>query len=112
MCSLFKDTWHRHLVEMCVCLLQEDQTAIAAFYGLAVSILGTFGFAFLISSFVVFPVQERECKVLVIRSSTVRVCYETVTSEFSGVGERWSLKFLKVRNQATRPACLQSILST
>ena len=58
---------------MCVCLLQEDQTAIAAFYGLAVSILGTFGFAFLISSFVVFPVQERECKVLVISSSTVRV---------------------------------------
>ena len=64
-------------VEMCVCLLQEDQTATAAFYGLAVSILGTFGFAFLISSFVVFPVQERECKVLVIR---VCVCYETASS--------------------------------
>ena len=44
-------------------LPQEDQTSFSAFYGLAVSVLGCFGFAFLISSFVVFPVQERECKV-------------------------------------------------
>ena len=29
------------------------------------SVLGSFGFAFLISSFVVFPVQERECKVII-----------------------------------------------
>ncbi|CAI8011243.1 Phospholipid-transporting ATPase ABCA1 [Geodia barretti] len=41
---------------------KEDQTSFSAFYGLAVSVLGCFGFAFLISSFVVFPVQERECK--------------------------------------------------
>ena len=32
-------------------LPQEDQTSFSAFYGLAVSVLGCFGFAFLISSF-------------------------------------------------------------
>ena len=32
-------------------------------YGTAFGILGSFGVALLISSFVVFPVQERKCKV-------------------------------------------------
>ena len=45
-------------------ILQEDQTLVAAFQGLAFSVLGSFGFAFLISSFVIFPVQEKESKVI------------------------------------------------
>ena len=53
---------------------QEDQTTSSAFYGLAVSVLGCFGFAFLISSFVVFPVQERECKVKISANIQCILC--------------------------------------
>ena len=62
---------------MCQYLFQEDQTLQAAFYGLAFSILGSFGFSFLISSFVVFPVQERESKVSSF--TTLQCVYEVDT---------------------------------
>jgi hypothetical protein len=42
---------------------KEEQTYDTAFNGLAFSVLVSLGFSFFISSFVVFPVQERECKV-------------------------------------------------
>ena len=57
----------------CVCV-QDDQTFDAALYGLAFSILGSFGFTFLISSFVVFPVRERECKVYTYTCTYIVLC--------------------------------------
>ena len=44
-------------------VFQAEEEFTSSFVGLAISIVATFGFTFFLSSFVIFPITERESKV-------------------------------------------------
>ena len=56
------------LVYLCtyVFFVQDDEEYGDSLLGLAVSIMASFGFTFFLSSFVVFPITERESKVFTL----------------------------------------------
>ena len=54
--------------------LQVEEELDSTEFGLSISVVATFGFAFFLSSFVIFPITEKESK----------VCYMSCTSKYLG----------------------------
>ena len=49
---------------LCTDVFQAEEEFASSFIGLSISVVATFGFTFFLSSFVIFPITERESKVL------------------------------------------------